>query len=386
MRRNKTVLLYIGIIVLIALMIFFYGQRAALDSEDVEKQALVIAVDNSDVIHSSISSIGNQVLTVQLLAGKYQGEVINADNNLMGQVELDNIYVPGDKLFVALLEKDGKVVGARAIDLYRQDWELLLFGLFVLLLVLYAGKTGLKALLSFVASLYLFWEFLIPGLLAGHNPLLFSSLILLLLSAVIIFAIAGFTAKGLAAFIGTISGLFASIGIACFFGNRLGLLGMTLPYAQTLLISTGLKLNMKEIFYAAIIIGASGAAMDIAMDIAASMAEVKLKKPEIGFRELVQSGFNVGRAVIGTMTTTLLLAYSGGYLTLLMLFMTKDSSMIRMFNYKIVAAEILRIITGSIALVLVAPITAFVAGWIYSIQPKEVVVWLKRIKLGNWSR
>ncbi|MCG8641138.1 MAG: YibE/F family protein [Desulfobacterales bacterium] len=380
MKKNKLILLYSGLLIIIVLMIFLNLMKSDISFEQIEKRALVLAVDNSEVIHSNISSIGNQVLTVKLLEGKYKGEVITAHNSLMGQAELDNIYNAGDKLFVALLEKDDKVIGARAIDLCRQNWELLLFGLFALLLIAYAGKIGLKALFSFMASLYVFWEFLIPGLLAGHNPLFFSSLILLLLSALIIFSIAGFTLKGLAAFVGTISGLFASIGIAIFFGNRMGLLGMTSPYAQTLLISAGLRLNMKEIFYAAIIIGASGAAMDNAMDIAASMAEIKLKKPEIDFRELVKSGFNVGRAVIGTMTTTLLLAYSGGYLTLMMLFMTKNSSYIRMFNYKIVSAEILRIISGSIALVLVAPITAIFAGWIYSYQKNEVLSWLKRIK------
>jgi uncharacterized membrane protein len=122
---------------------------------------------------------------------------------------------------------------------------------------------------------------------------------------------------------------------------------------------------MKHIFYAAVVIGASGAAMDIAMDVAASMAEIKSKKPNIEMKELIESGFTVGQAVIGTMTTTLLLAYSGGYLTLLMLFMTKNSSLNRILNFKMVSAEILRTLTGSIGLVLVAPITAFLAGWIY---------------------
>ncbi|MCR4436078.1 MAG: YibE/F family protein [Clostridiales bacterium] len=102
------------------------------------------------------------------------------------------------------------------------------------------------------------------------------------------------------------------------------------------------------------------------MDVAASLEELKIKKPDITFIELAQSGFRVGRTVIGTMTTTLLLAYSGGYLTLLMLFMTKNSSFIRIVNLKIVASEILRIVAGSMGLVLVAPLTAITAGWIFS--------------------
>ena len=104
--------------------------------------------------------------------------------------------------------------------------------------------------------------------------------------------------------------------------------------------------------------------MDIAMDIAAAMDEIRLKKPDITPRELIRSGFTVGRQVIGTMTTTLLLAYSGGYLTLLMVFRVKDPSFMRMINLKIVSAEILRTLIGSIGLVMVAPITALLGGLI----------------------
>jgi uncharacterized membrane protein len=128
---------------------------------------------------------------------------------------------------------------------------------------------------------------------------------------------------------------------------------------------------MLEVFYAAIIIGASGAAMDIAMDVSASMKEIVEKKPEISEKELIKSGFNVGSAVIGTMTTTLLLAYSGGYLTLLMLFMTKNSSFLRIINLKIVSAEIMRTLIGSIGLVIVAPITALIAGNIYKFSKEQ---------------
>ncbi len=100
------------------------------------------------------------------------------------------------------------------------------------------------------------------------------------------------------------------------------------------------------------------------MDVTASMNEVLDKRPDITRNELIQSGFNVGRMVTGTMTTTLLLAYSGGYLTMLMLFVSKGTTFARMLNFKMVAAEIFRTLVGSVGLVLVAPITAVIAGFI----------------------
>lgn len=372
MRKTSSVLLILVLITIImALFVtnnFQPKKESAQKANIYEVKARVLEVDDDDVMKGGLANIGFQKIKIELLEGPFKGKIIIATNNLLGQLEIDELYQSGDIILAGIQVKNNEITNAVAISLYRQGNELLLFGLFVILLLLFARYIGLRALFSFVGSLYIIWYFLLPGLLEGYNPILLSALFLMLITFVIIFSIAGFTKRGISAFIGTISGLLITIGITYFFGSRFGLMGMTASYAQTLTFSGNLHLNMRDIFYAAIVIGASGAAMDIAMDVAASMQEVKDKKPDISITELIQSGFNVGRAVIGTMTTTLLLAYSGGYLTLLMLFVTKDSSLVRILNLKIVAAEIMRTLIGSIGLVLVAPITAIVAGWILSTQ------------------
>ncbi|AGB40077.1 putative multitransmembrane protein [Halobacteroides halobius DSM 5150] len=371
----KTTIIILSLIIISILFI----NNLRINKADNLSKAIVLKTNNSNVISSGVTNIGHQILTVKVLEGGHTDSKLKASNHFTGTAEIDNYYQEGDEILISIKEKQGKVTAVKAVDLYRQHWELLLFGLFVLILILYAGYTGLRALFSFVASVYIIWNILIPGLLAGQNPLLLSSFVLVLLTGIIIFSIAGFTRKGLAALAGTLSGLFITIVITIVFGNNMGLRGMTAPFSQTLLFSGHIDLNMKHIFYASIIIGASGAAMDIAMDIAASMEEIKLKKPDIEMKELIQSGFNVGRAVIGTMTTTLLLAYSGGYLTLLMLFVSKNTSLRRIINFKMVSAEILRTLTGSIGLVLVAPITALFAGWIYC-SDFFIITWLKDLK------
>lgn len=105
--------------------------------------------------------------------------------------------------------------------------------------------------------------------------------------------------------------------------------------------------------------------MDLAMDISAAVHEVVQKKPGISTVEAIGSGLAVGRAVSGTMVTTLLLAYAGGYMAMLMLFMGQGIPPIDMININYVAAEIMRTIVGSFGLVAVAPFTAVVAGLIY---------------------
>ena len=105
--------------------------------------------------------------------------------------------------------------------------------------------------------------------------------------------------------------------------------------------------------------------MDLAMDIAASIHEVKNKKPDIAFGELFLSGMSVGRSVIGTMTTTLLLAYSGGYTAMLMNFMSQGLRLKQIFNLSFVASEILNVFVGSLGLVAVAPLTAVIGAFLY---------------------
>ena len=104
--------------------------------------------------------------------------------------------------------------------------------------------------------------------------------------------------------------------------------------------------------------------MDLAMDIAAGVDEVALHNPSLPPRALFASGLRIGRSVVGTMTTTLLLAYSGGYITLLMMFAVQGNSMLEILNNPLVAAETVKTLIGSFSLVLVAPFTAIFSGWL----------------------
>lgn len=365
-KRIRTPLIFIVLTVLVFVFFIINNTRDNV-KKDLEVKAEVLEVDDSNIVSNGIASIGNQTLMIEVLDGDYKGEKFYADNLLLGQLEMDNYYQVGDKIIAALLidKNSGAVRSVKAIDMFRQNNIIIMFSIFTILLVLFAKTVGIKALFSFVASLYIIWNFLVKRILEGNDPIFTAVLTLLILSAIIIFSVAGLTKKGISAFLGTIIGLLITTVLTLVFGKEMGLMGMTQAYSMSVLINGNLNLNMLEIFYAAIIIGASGAAMDIAMDVSASMKEIVEKKPEISEKELIKSGFNVGSAVIGTMTTTLLLAYSGGYLTLLMLFMTKNSSFLRIINLKIVSAEIMRTLIGSIGLVIVAPITALIAGNIY---------------------
>ena len=334
-----------------------------------EVTARVLTVDNEEVQSAGAAHIGHQALWIRILTGPEKGREYPAANLLTGHNDVETLLRPGDKIIAALMVSPAGTTTVKAVDLYRQDSLFILFGLFVAALLIYARMVGVKALISFILTLVILWQVLVRYILAGVHPLAVTALTLVLLSGVIIFLVAGWNRKGLTAFLGTLSGLGISLALIALFGGRSGLLGMTQPHVNALIFAGFHQLDIQAIFYSAVVLGASGAAMDVSVDIAAAMGEIQRKKPDIPPEELVQSGINVGRQVMGTMTTTLLLAYAGGYLTLLLLFQVQSPSPLRMLNLQIVAAEIMRILVGSTGLVLVAPITAFVGGYLLT-RPK----------------
>ncbi|MGL4672898.1 MAG: YibE/F family protein [Cetobacterium sp.] len=344
-----------------------YGGSSILEHSNYERnefKSKVISVDNSGVITAGVSNLGEQKLVVKIKNGPHKNKEIEVHNFLSGALEYDEFYKAKDKILVGVFERGGQLRG-KALSLYRFDSILVLISILSTALIIYAGAVGIKSIISFLASLFVVWKILIPNLNGDSNVFFLTILILLILSAIIIFLVAGFTKKGLAAFLGTLFGFFITTLLTFMFGDMMRLDGMNQPFAQGILLTTNLGVNLLEIFYITIALGASGAAMDIAMDMAATVEEVHKNAPHLSKKDLIKSGFNVGKVVIGTMTTTLLLAYSGGYLTLLMMFLQRNVSISTILNIKIVSAEVVKILIGSISLVVVAPLTAIISAYIY---------------------
>jgi len=329
-------------------------------------KARVTAVDNADLRQHLIVRTGTQDLDVMLLEGPNAGETARVDNMLSGKLELDEIYQVGDELLVEFRPREGKTHLAFARGHYRLDHELALVVLFCGFLVIVAGWTGVKALLSFFFAALTLWKVLIPLFLQGFNPILVALGVVAALTASVSFLIGGLTRKGMTAFLGSFAGLLLAAVLALVFAPGFRVDGAVRPFAENLLYAGYPHLDLTAIFLAGIFLACSGAVMDLAMDIAASLDEISDKKPDLGFVGLFRSGMAVGRAVVGTMTTTLLLAYSGGYTAMLMNFMAQGLPLAHVLNMKFVAAEILNVVVGSFGLVAVAPFTAMIGAALYS--------------------
>ncbi|MBN2316065.1 MAG: YibE/F family protein [Sedimentisphaerales bacterium] len=331
----------------------------------------VLEVDNSDIHQALIVKTGIQELNVELLEGPCKGQTCRAMNHLTGKMEMDEMYVEGRKVLVEYAVVNGKVARAVVRGHYRLHLELMLIILFAALLISLGGWTGAKAILSFVFAALMIWKVMIPLFLKGKDPIWVALLVVAALTSAVCFLVGGVSRKGLATFLGAFSGLLLTCVLAGIFTRKFHLHGAIRPFAETLLYSGFDNLNLTRIFIASVFVASSGAVMDLAMDISAAMHEIMEKKPDIGLIEHIRSGLSIGRSVVGTMTTTLLLAYSGSYIALLMLFMGRGVPVVSMLNKSFVAAEVVNTIVGSFGLVTVAPFTAIAGGLLYRMGKKQ---------------
>lgn len=371
-QKNFLLTLISGILFIVILVAIPTGYEDAVIYKDTERAVgEVVKIDDSAIISSGLIKSGEQSCTLKIQNGIFKGKEIEGVNFLSGSLEKDKKFAVGDKALVTISYEGDVIKSAVISDHYRLNREFILMAAFALLLILFAGKNGLQAIFSFVITILSIWKVLVPCYLKGYSPVWIGIFITIFLTAVIIFFVYGLDKRTFVAVCGALLGIFTTCILGILFTNLFMIHGAIMPNAESLLYSGYENLDLTAIFMSSIFIGASGAMMDLSVDITSAVYEVTQKKPDITRWEAVKSGMNVGRAAMGTMTTTLLLAYSGGYVTLLMVFMAQGTPINHILNYKYVASEVLDTIVGSFGLVTVAPFTALVAGMFLAGKTKE---------------
>lgn len=375
LKKQKTVFLttIAGLILIGILMAVPTGYEDALIYQGTERAVgKVVETDNSAIKSSGMVQSGEQSCVLQIENGIFKGEKLTGVNFLSGSLEKDKIFKVGDKALLTISHDGEQIKSVVMSDHYRLNKEVILLLIFAAFLILFAGKNGFQAILSFVITILMIWKVLVPCYLKGYSPVWVGIGITAVLTGVIIFFVYGWDKKTIAAVSGALLGVITTCILGIVFTNLFQIHGAIMPNAESLLYSGYQNLNLTAIFMSSIFIGASGAMMDLSVDITSAIAEVVAKKPDISRKDAILSGMNVGRAAMGTMTTTLLLAYSGGYISLLMVFMAQGTPIDHILNYKYVASEILDTVVGSFGLVTVAPFTAVMAGMLLAGTEKRV--------------
>ncbi|MBS4535941.1 YibE/F family protein [Clostridium sp. D2Q-14] len=328
----------------------------------------IISEDVEETSYAEGETTTTQVIQLKIISGDHKNEEVMVENYIDSMFAYNLHVEEGDTVLVNL-EKDenGEVITGYISEIVRDKYLLYLVIIFFLLLIIVGGLKGLKSIVTLLITGLAVIKVMLPLILKGYNPIYLSIGISVVVIAITLIIISGFNKKALVAIIGTSGGVIAAGIITLITSHFANLTGLGSEEAQMLsLLPQGDTFNFEGILFAGIILGALGAVMDVSMSIASSMNEIKISNPSISNKSLIKSGMNVGKDIMGTMSNTLILAYTGGSIHLMLLFMAHDFRLAEIINRDMIASEIVRALSGSIGLIFTIPITTLVAASLYN--------------------
>lgn len=321
--------------------------RAEVEEIISERVERIMGTDANTVV---------QTVRARIEEGENKGDKVTFENDLV-------LLKEGDRIFLShVREIDGREMYLlqdvdRGLDL------VLLFVLFVVLLLWFAGWQGGRALVSLLFSIIGIVFVLLPALLAGYDPILMSLLISAVILALALFGTHGLSALSTIAYLGTVTAVLATSAIAWWFVGALRLSGYGSDASVYLNFATRGELDLAGLLLGSIIIGVLGVLDDISITQASVVRELRAANKNLSAPELYQRAVRVGRDHVGSLVNTLALAYVGAALPLVLLFSTSSAPLYFTLNQEVVAAELARILVGSIGLILTVPITTLIAAW-----------------------
>lgn len=305
---------------------------------------------------------GIQKVTAKVISGPYKGEICTLDNPNSYHI---GAYGSAGTRIVALVRvlDDGSLVGS-VYNHDRTGMVYLLLGLFALVTVLVGGKKGAATLYALVFTFVCVICMYIPLLYVGMGGIPAAVLTAVTILAASIYILNGWSRKTLCAIIGTTLGVAVSGGLAWAVGSGFRLSGYHTEEVEALVFianSSGLKI--RDMLYAGVLISSLGAVMDVSVSIVAAMDEVQQHSSGLSPKALFASGMRVGRDMIGTMSNTLILAYTGSATGILMNIYANDMAYLKLMSYNPLVIEILCGLCGTIGVILTVPIQAAITAW-----------------------
>ncbi len=338
--------------------VFAQGSAVAYEELQTFLRAEVLEIVSEEEEEIAGTGTLHTIQTVKALIkeGDKIDQVVTFENDLVSLSAGDNIYLSHIK------DIDGREFYLLK-DIDRGYGLILLLVLFIALLVMFAGWQGVRAASSLFLSILGIVFVLLPSLLAGHDPILMSLLIAGVILALALFGTHGLNALSVIAFGGTSMAVLLTGGLAWFFVNYLHLTGYGDDASVYLTFATDGRLDLVGLLIGSIIIGVLGVLDDIAITQASVVRELKAANNKFKATELYQRALKVGRDHVGSLVNTLALAYVAAALPLVLLFSTSEAPLYFTLNQEVIAAELARIMIGSIGLILAVPFTTGLAAW-----------------------
>lgn len=324
----------------------------------------MILSDSTEQDQNSDNSYrGEQLLIVEVTSGQYKGESLQV-SNYVGPLYSVPLEVGDSAVLIISTYGDGTHIGT-VYEFNRFVPIIIVLGLFFLITGLVGGKTGLKSLVGLIITIIALFYILIPALMKGAPTLTTTFLVCAYITVVALAILGGLSKKTICAMMGTISGTALAMIFGLIAQALLRIDGMRAQDAEALLQlqQTGTPIGIRGLLIGGVIISALGAVMDVAMSIASALTEVYAANPNLTQKDLIRSGMNIGRDMVGTMTNTLILAFLGSSFVFIIYLYSLELSSTQLMSSSYMSIEIISGISSSAGVILAVPVTVLITAF-----------------------
>ena len=364
LRKHKRHLIILLITVLFAVFLIQYNQidRVGLydtEGKTFEKARVVDIVEDNET--ESGNQIGNQIVSLELLTGDYKGntvEAVSSSSYLYGaHCEV------GMRVIAEVNESDDSLY----VTVFSQDRTWILYAivfLFLVTLCIIGGRQGFNSAIALVFTFVCIVFLFLPMIYRGISPVLAAAAVAVLTTFVTMYLIGGLSSKSITSMIGTVAGVGISAVLAVVFGKIAGISGYNVSDIEQLeYVGQMTNVRIGELLYAGILISALGAVMDVAMSVASTISEIHFRNPQLSRKELFTSGIRVGKDMMGTMSNTLILAFTGSSINTLVFMYVYGYGIVQITNMYSIGIEIIQGIASTMGMILTVPIVSVISAW-----------------------
>ena len=326
-------------------------------------EVTAVLADNAqeDFQNAEGRRVGDQELEIRILSGDHKDEIMTVTNYMSALFNVD--VDQGDRIIVRIMTDED---GSYYASVFNYDRGIVL-GAFLLiffaLLAILGGKKGIGALAGLLLTLGCIWFILIPCLIRGVPSIPVTIGVSAVSAAAGLIFLNGYSKKTLCAGCGCVGGVLAAGIAAAAVGTLSPMNGFNMQEAENLILygaDRGLKVS--GLLVCGVLISALGAVMDVALGIASSVWEMKEQNPDASAKSLFRSGMQIGKDAMGTMANTLILAFAGSSLNMLILVQTYDIPFLQLINTDSIALEVVQSVAGSVGILLTVPLVAFISA------------------------
>ncbi|WP_373249751.1 YibE/F family protein [Mediterraneibacter gnavus] len=373
MREKRKKAEQILMLVIVITMIFMCGnyrnQKYGFQTGKSDENVYYVRAEVQKVIEQEMSysesdkeyELGYQKLMVRVLEGEFKGQELVIDNYITVQHHV--VLTENSKVIVCIDCPDGVEPYYSIYNYDRSDGLIMVLGIFVLLVAMVGGRQGVRSCIALLFTLLLVFCYLLPHLFEGDNAAGITMITVSLSCAVTCFCIGGISKKTILNVISAVLGGVSAGLLYEVFSKILSISGCNMDEAETLaLVARTTGLRLEGVLFAAVTVASLGAVMDVAVSLGASLFEISNLNPNIERKELFRSGMNIGKDMIGTMTNTLILAFAGGTLSTLLVFVAYGVQFHQLISSNLLALEVAKGLAGSAAVVMTVPISAAVCA------------------------